>query len=214
MVVFYFDRKSRGAISLARMASEKGSIVVFEPSAASDPALLAEALEISHIVKIASDRQSGNEEILESKLPLLLIETLGGDGLRFKHRSSKGTGRWQKLPAMKGGTVLDTAGAGDWCTSGIISQLGSLGVCGLKSASVLQIRSSIEYGQALAAWSCCYNGARGGMYEMPKSKVLKTVHQILEGDATPKNPGSARGALFTSSQPIWCDCCLTDGVSP
>src|SRR5690606_18915697 len=73
--VFYFDRTSRGAVSLAKAAHKKGSLIVFEPSAGSDPGMLLEALSVSHIVKIATDRLPGNEGILESKTPVILIET-------------------------------------------------------------------------------------------------------------------------------------------
>src|SRR5665213_281310 len=47
--VFYFDRTSRGAVTLAQNARENGAIVMFEPSTESDPALLADALAAAHI---------------------------------------------------------------------------------------------------------------------------------------------------------------------
>ncbi len=205
--VFYFDRTSRGAVSLAQAAFEKGSLVVFEPSAASEPAMLADALAVSHVVKIASDRLSGNEGVLNASAPQLVIETMGVDGLKFRRRTAKGNGRWQKLPALNGGTVLDTAGAGDWCTTGIINRLGRLGVGGLKDADSSTVRSAIEFGQALAAWSCCYHGARGGMYELSKIKTLRAVEGILGGDPVPRRDMSIPRSATASMRSIWCDCC-------
>lgn len=210
--VFYFDRTSRGAVSLAEDANNRGCMVVFEPSSSSDPALLVDALAVSHIVKIASDRLVGNEGVLDAKTPLLLIETFGADGLRFKLRTAKGTGRWQKLPAIYGGTVADTAGAGDWCTTGIISRLGLLGASGLRNADHEAVTSALEIGQAMAAWSCQFNGARGGMYELSKPEFLKVVNRILEGNAKPERRTEVRIQKAASQQPMWCDCCIADNV--
>ncbi len=210
--VFYFDRTSRGAVSLAEDANERGCLVVFEPSSGSEPTLLADALAASHIVKIASARLTGNEGVLDAKTPLLLIETMGDVGLRFKLRTANGSGRWQKLPALDGGTVADTAGAGDWCTTGIISRLGLLGVAGLRNADRETVASALEFGQAMAAWSCQYNGARGGMYEVSKAECLKVVNQLLDGDVKPKRQIETRVQASVAQQPVWCDCCLVDSV--
>ena len=91
--VFYFDRTSRGAITLAEHFRNTGAMAVFEPSSESDPKLMEDALSAAHIVKVASDR-------LAAPYP---VERL-----------------------------VDTAGAGDWCTAGIISSLGKLGPKGLE----------------------------------------------------------------------------------
>lgn len=210
--VFYFDRTSRGAVSLAEDANERGCLVIFEPSSSSDPALLFDALVVSHIVKIASDRLSGNEGVLNAKSPLLLIETRGEDGLRYKLRTTKGSGRWQKLPALDGGSVADTAEAGDWCTTGIIFRLGMLGVAGLRNADREIVASALEFGQAMAAWSCQFNGARGGMYELSQSAILKVIDRILEGDVATDRKSEVRIQKSSAQQPVWCDCCLVDEV--
>lgn len=63
--VFYFDRTSRGAVTLAQNAKKAGAIVMFELSSESDPALLADALAAAHIVKVASDRLRGNENLID-----------------------------------------------------------------------------------------------------------------------------------------------------
>lgn len=41
--VFFFDRVSRGALQLAKASSERGAVVVFEPSGVGDPNLFREA---------------------------------------------------------------------------------------------------------------------------------------------------------------------------
>ncbi len=210
--VFYFDRTSRGAVTLAQEANRKGNLVVFEPSAGSEPAMLTDALAVSHIVKIASDRLAGNEGILAADGPLLLIETRGANGLRFRKRSKVGRGRWRKLPAKSCGPIRDTSGAGDWCTAGLLSKLGPLGVSGLKASDEATVSTAIEFGQALAAWACCYHGARGGMYEQSKQKITQTVKAILKGDSVPHSNPRVRSPAPTAGQRIWCDCCVAERV--
>lgn len=209
--VFYFDRTSRGALNLAKHAFENGALVVFEPSSGSEPALLAEALEVAHIVKVASDRLSGNEGVLDAKSPVLLIETRGADGLRFRHRTASGAGRWKTVPAFKAEAVADTAGAGDWCTAGIVSQLGLLGVEAFKKADADAIVSALKLGQAMAAWACQFYGARGGMYESSKAELSKSVKCILEGELRAKRAPATPTSKSAKRKSEWCDGCLIGG---
>jgi fructokinase len=205
--VFYFDRTSRGAVTLAQHAREAGAIVLFEPSSESDPTLLTDALAAAHIVKVASDRLRGNEQLLDAKTPCLLIETLGSEGLRFTTRYGGRRRAWKTLPALPVGHLRDSAGAGDWCTVGIISALGSLGPQALAQAAPEDLESAIRRGQAMASWTCRYDGARGGMYASTKAEFDKAIRDILKGKAQP----SARlpvTAAHSKAEPVWCDCCL------
>lgn len=54
--VFFFDRVSRGALTLARVAAARGAAIVFEPSGVGHPALFREAWEIAHVVKYSHER--------------------------------------------------------------------------------------------------------------------------------------------------------------
>lgn len=209
--VFYFDRTSRGAVDLARHAKESGWLVVFEPSSGSDPALLAKALQVAHIVKIASDRLEGNDGVLDAEEPLLLIETQGARGLCYKYRGSKASTRWKRIAAFSHSTVIDTAGAGDWCTAGIISRLGPLGVDGLANASSKSVETSLAVGQAMAAWACQFHGARGGMYQSSKEDFFKAIKAMREGEEkTAPNGRLVDNSKLTSDEPLWCDCCLVE----
>lgn len=208
--VFYFDRTSRGAIEFARYAKERGWLVVFEPSSGSEPALLGEALRSAHIVKIASDRLEGNGGVLDAKEPLLLIETQGVRGLRYKFRRSKGNNRWKKIGAFSHSAVLDTAGAGDWCTAGIIDRLGPYGVQGLMNASSDDVVAAITVGQAMAAWACQFHGARGGMYKSSKADFLKAVRSMHKGEKAVPNDLLQKTSKLTSDEPLWCDSCLIE----
>lgn len=93
-------------------------------------------------------------------LPLLEIETIGQEGLRY--RSKIFDGEWTHRSALGLRKVKDTAGAGDWCTAGILLKLWNK----LKTTSFAtldEIIRAIDHGQALAAMACGYEGPRGMM---------------------------------------------------
>ena len=204
--VFYFDRTSRGAVSLAQNARKNGALVVFEPSSASDPALLGDALAASHIVKVASDRLSGNDALLNACGPLLLIETLGSEGLRYSLHQVAEPRAWEMLPAFRVAGIRDAAGAGDWCTAGIISSLGLLGAEKLAKASLEAFQTAMQQGQAMASWACQFKGARGGMYAGTKQSFDQAVRDILNGETQPaKDPSTLSGRK--AAKRVWCNRC-------
>lgn len=182
--VFFLDRTSRGALSLANQARDRGAMVVFEPSASSDPQLLNEALELAHIVKVSADRIGGNEAVLTSTQPKVVIETLGSSGLRLRiNGSTRGDRKWHKLPPIPTEVLKDAAGAGDWCTAGIIHTLGAMGAQGFDSLKTEMIEHAVRVGQAMASWSCRFDGPRGGMYVCDKAAFRKSIRDLLEGKA-------------------------------
>jgi len=82
---------------------------------------------------------------------------------------------------LRGEAVADTAGAGDWCTAGIIHLLGRKGLAGMAAMEQGDIERAISFGQALAAWNCAYEGARGGMYAVGRSSFEAAINHILFG---------------------------------
>jgi fructokinase len=162
--------------------------VFFEPSASSDPSHLEEALNLAHIVKISSDRVRSNEAVLTATKPKIIIETLGSSGLRFRlnrNERKRGTNEWYKLPPIFVETLRDTAGAGDWCTAGIIHMLGAQGAAGLDELSFEDVRKGVHVGQAMASWTCGFDGPRGGMYQTTKRSFQKSVRDLLNGGTQP-----------------------------
>lgn len=206
--VFYFDRTSRGAIDLAQSARAAGALIFFEPSAESDPKHLKEALEAAHIVKVASDRLRSNEALLSAKTPNLVIQTMGGRGLRYSSSFSSGRRSWKTLRPYEIDAVRDSSGAGDWCTAGVISTLGCLGPAGLAEAHPDVILSALESGQAMAAWTCQFNGARGGMYTSSKEDFFNFLKAVPKGKPKAEAGLTPKASKSHRSAPIWCDDCL------
>ena len=112
----------------------------------------------------------------------LVIETLGRDGLRYRsdHPGSATRG-WRRSEALAAEDVKDTAGAGDWCTAGIVHRLLAGGSTALSATTAAELREAIRYGQALAAWTCGFEGARGGMYGVERSVFELQIGRILQG---------------------------------
>jgi fructokinase len=195
--VFFFDRVSPASIRAASKYASEGSIVFFEPSGVGDPRLFQKAIEVAHIIKYSHQRVREMAEIPSRPSPLLEIETLGDEGLRYNARSGNRMSRWKTLTSLPAPSIKDTAGAGDWCSAGIISMLGSMGLKRFENISAAQLEAGLRYGQALAAWACGFEGPRGGMYETSKAELQKAVQEILEGirpEGTPRNPPLSRAA--------------------
>jgi len=168
--VCFVDRVSRGAITLAKYCREQGALIVFEPSGAGDPRLFAEMISISHIIKYSKERSKKVAPLVNGGADgsYLLIETLGSEGLRYQHvRSGTVRDTWQYLGSAPTPEVRDTAGAGDWCTAGLLHQAGRSGALGFSELPEEAIEQSLMLGQTVAAWNCGFEGARGGMYATP-----------------------------------------------
>jgi fructokinase len=183
--VFFFDRLSRGAVDTAISCAERGAIVVFEPSANGNGHLLHEAVSAAHIIKYASDRAKGR---FVNGLPsevLLEVETLGSEGLRFRGTAA-GKKNWHILKASQLNRFRDAAGAGDWCSAGIINRLCCDGAQGIEAWNEDRIIEALRFGQELAAWNCGFSGARGGMY-------------VRENNIQP-NPGSMARAITPAAK--------------
>jgi fructokinase len=181
---FFFDRDSEGAVLLARHCAERGALVVFEPNYAGKETNFPEALEVAHVLKYARDKLPGLEDRHSLALPLLVIETLGSEGLRYRDQR-QGAGEWQHLPAFLVEVVRDAGGSGDWCTAGFIHRLAQEGIAGFRSASTKDLREALQFGQALAAWNCAFEGARGPVYHTDRPTFARAVAEILAGGKPP-----------------------------
>jgi len=176
--VFYFDRVSKGAIALAKEQKSRGAMIVFEPVLLSQERLFKECLELAHIVKYSAEQIDISH--FETNIPLE-VQTLGSKGLRYKRSSQQASNKWKDLPAFNVLKIVDSAGAGDWCTTGLIHSLGQDGLRGFLNASDEAIENGLLFGEALAAIKCRFKGARGIMYSLSKAEFECQVQSILEG---------------------------------
>ncbi|MYD69358.1 MAG: carbohydrate kinase [Acidobacteria bacterium] len=180
--VFFLDRLSPGALALAAEASNHGAVVVLDLSSKVNERLMARAISITHIVKYANDRVLDVPRVMESSSAVLLeIQTLGGMGLKYRHRFNRSASNWMHLNAVPAPRLMDTCGCGDWCTAGLIAEVAARGREGLLRAGASGVRAALRYGQALAAWNCMFEGARGGMYAIELDAFKNQIDRLLSG---------------------------------
>jgi len=192
--VFYFDRVSRTAVKFAKMQKSNGALVVFEPHNVSKERLFKESLEIAHIIKYSADQIDKIE--FEQNVPLE-IQTLGDRGLRYRFRKSDDRKhKWKRMGAYTPSKMVDTAGAGDWCTAGIIHILGQNGSEHFSQVADEDIESALKFGQRLAALNCTHEGARGMMYNSDTSD-LKSMFINLSAQ---KEPQELRSSSFLENE--------------
>ena len=205
--VFFMDRLSRGILTLAAEASARGALVVFEPSSKSTDKLMAEAIALAHVVKYADHRLDRIRGVMASgSATLLEMHTLGDQGLKYRHRLRREVSSWMHLEAIPAPWVADTCGAGDWCTAGLIAKAAVGGREGFRRAGARGVRAALRYGQALAAWNCGFEGARGGMYAVAPRAFQKQITGLLNGkfDGIPDAPA---GSTLTPT--VSCPACPT-----
>ncbi|HEX7680740.1 MAG TPA: carbohydrate kinase [Thermoanaerobaculia bacterium] len=203
--VFFFDRTSPAARALAKEASRHGALVVFEPSSAHADEELERTTEVIDVLKVAADRVP--DEVL-SCIPtsVLVIQTLGSSGIRFRPRSHS---RWFRLGANPVRAIRDLAGAGDWCAAGILSQLRDHE----RLDDSAYITEAVNYGQALAAWTCGFVGPRGGMYEQSKEQFEDAVASIL-ASRVPRGINTKPKSEHNADEAISCSECAAEIAGP
>ena len=174
--VYYFDRANRGSIELAKIAKDRGAFVFFEPSGYGDPKHFRESVEIADIIKFSNQRLSNYRKLYPNSNALLEIETKGSQGLSFRLNSDA----WVDLEPKTIHDIVDTAGAGDWCSAGIIKIISSNGP--LQNQTQGQIEDALQMGQSFGAVNCLFDGARGAMYQLDSEEFLALAQQILDND--------------------------------
>jgi len=176
--VLFVDRASPGAVELALQFHAHGKIIVFEPSSSRVDHLFHKLLSISNVVKYSHERFPELEELVWPKERKLEVQTLGRGGLRFRTARQGRVSAWQHLSAPVSKTVVDTCGAGDWATAGLIELLCKEGLGSLMGMSKEGVLNALGFAQRLGSWNCGYAGARGSMYTMSRTLLLRTIAQL------------------------------------
>ena len=206
--IAFIDRFSPSGVEFAQRACRAGSLVFFEPSKFTSSAQLNRILPFTHILKYSHERL--DEPAAEPPdSGFLEIQTLGRGGLKFRTRSTK-TRRltaWMLLKSAPVETLVDSAGAGDWLSAGLIHLLCSRGVRKAKAAAETEIVAALSKAQRLAAWSCMFSGARGAMYHAPIDKITEILNR-----AHLQLPTAFDKSSSASDLTLTCDTCLSVGV--
>lgn len=174
--VFFLDRPTRLGVSLAERYVAEGAVVVFEPSTMGDEReLFARAVRCAHIVKYANDRISDLSDF-DLRPESIEIQTCGPDGLRF--RASSLDDSWITLNAYELPYMQDTAGAGDWCTAGLIFDLFGRSSESRIAINYNSLARALAFGQALSTLNCMAEGARGLLSAWTPSRIVRAARDL------------------------------------
>lgn len=178
--VFYLDRVSRSTIDLALHYKGKGSLIFFEPSSVNDEKQFKECLAVADILKFSNDRLPQYKNLYSTRQVAIEIETLGANGLLYRSFKNKSED-WRFMPAIHIENAMDNAGAGDWCSAGIIHALyENFYQTILNNVTVKKLEKAIEFGQFLSALNCKFYGARGLMYNLKYSEIKEAFKSYLK----------------------------------
>lgn len=174
---YYFDRTSPATVAMAEWAKENGAVVLFEPSSVSEDSLFERAVDACDILKFSNERFSKDTELSQARGPLLVVRTMGADGLQARWK-----GRWSSFEPFVAPRVVDAAGAGDWCSVALLHVLAQKGAGGFSENRKADIERALQLGQALAALSCGFEGARGMMSAMGTvDRVSRALRNMAGG---------------------------------
>lgn len=173
--IFYFDRASPSTLELAKSLKKKNSIIFFEPPKFSYNDNFMKCLQIADVVKHSYAHAEAAEQS-QIKIPLE-IQTMGSNGLQYRAKILKQY-TWKKMNSFTVSNLVDTAGSGDWLSAGVIHILFQ------KQSKFTTKQKNLEFalrfGQVLASLNCSFVGARGIMYNMPKSTLFSLVGKTLQ----------------------------------
>jgi len=111
------------------------------------------------------------------------------------------------LPAFSVPELVDSAGAGDWCTAGLIHSLGQNGAEGFTKAPDQAVENALLFGEALAALKCRYKGARGIMYNLSKNEFESFTCGIVEGKNLDFHPSPISQEGESQNMKYICSAC-------
>jgi fructokinase len=174
--VYFFDRASLFTLALAERWSSAGSFIVYEPAGLGRPQLFDRAARIANLLKYSAERGSAFADRLED-LAVPVVETLGSDGARFRTSSSA---RWAHLSSNPIDVLVDSAGAGDWTTAGILDALIR------QPVGEEALESAVAAGQLLGASACSWEGVhpdalrevQGGFESFACPRVIRETSQL------------------------------------
>ena len=186
----FLDRATPASLRLANLAASTGLLVMFEANHIRPSSRNSAAAESSHVVKYSNDVDSETQRWLPraDTLTQLIVQTLGADGAKYRLRQAdRSWGDWVMVPCIIAQFIEDTAGAGDWCSSGILNELLRTR---LRSRFTKEsIERALQFGQALAAMSVSFRGPQG-LLKQATGTQIRTMARAAARSGKARIPAS------------------------
>jgi fructokinase len=188
--VFFFDRATRFTVALAEAFAEVGTLIVFEPSTRGRSQLVERARAVADVVKVSIDSPGADPSRLKPAHDnQAIIATDGTHGARLKF----GRGKWWPARSLAAPAFVDGAGAGDWTTAGLLHAL--LTNADREHWVEANVFDALRMGQAIAALSCGWRGARGLARNRRPAEVVADAKKLLAGEDV-ESPSDEREYRF------------------
>ena len=211
--MFFFDRAGPNTVKLAKKARQSGAIVVFEPDSFRGGPNFNLAMQSSDVIKysIQRTRKSIEPWLQQSNSkPFLVVETLDSGGLRYMTRPGLDGFAWNQQQPFFVEKPADQAGAGDWCSAGLMA-----GILSDSDSEWWHERNIQEYlalGQALAAASILFQGPRGYLEKISRTSAIRAAISTVRRGQLPgwlsRNTLISSDSATTSDSVGSCGLCL------
>jgi sugar/nucleoside kinase (ribokinase family) len=175
--VLYLDRATKLGVQLAEYYHDRDVLIVFEPSAIGpEPELFQRALNAAHVIKYADERLADLQSFEITNVSVEIC-TMGAAGLRYRAPSLGH--EWVILDAFQVPELVDTSGAGDWCTAGMIYHLfNEAPAFDIRMISYNRLYRASRFGQALSALNCMTLGARGLTAALSSKNIIHRANHL------------------------------------
>ena len=207
---FFLDRTSPGAHSLARaVPGGTGVPGRVEPSSASDINRLRQAVQslLSQIFSPAIERDGGGRS---SRAAAYHRDTSEAQACTLSPASTAVAGdRRSRNPCPPQESSIRRV---RWPRAPPASRmLGRHGIEEFLKTSPDRLLEALRLGQALAAWNCGFEGARGGMYRMDKTLFFESIKCLVAGDTL--HPTEPKSELLQVSLRMDYTCAACGGTA-
>lgn len=179
--VLFVDRLSDAVMDLVRVAKAQGSVIVYEPSAKADRPWVADMLQAADVVKYSDERAAAMGVEPDAIAAQLVVVTAGDKGAWWRLGGVDAS--WRHQSAMPSTHVVDTCGAGDWFTAGLLHGLYGDTRHPYQPLSPDDVAFALAGASTLAAWSCGYVGARGALYDAAQDELAEYIGTLTAGSA-------------------------------
>jgi len=184
--IVYFDRVSPGINQIVNMAHKANAWTFYEPNSARSYTQLLKSASQVDIIKFSQDRISmttANKLVADlsdhSSRTKLVLCSGGNMGIYYAIRNATGGfSQMTNTESLISGVIVDSSGAGDWLTAGLIDHL----VQTYRHPVLLaneELSTALTAGQEQAKVCCNYMGALGYFFSK-QEKPLNTFEDCCE----------------------------------
>lgn len=186
--VFYTDRISKGISIIRESLGREGTWTFYEPNSSRNVEALIDNSLQSSIVKFSASKvpmavSNRLRELAVDGVTVLIVRTEGPKGLSvcYKMRNNK-MSQWIPLKALQAPDIVDTSGAGDWCTAGLLFRLINKFPQKQKWLIKNDVIEAVQFGQALATISCKFVGAQGLIYSDSQEELERLFSKFINDE--------------------------------